>query len=124
MANNSKKKLIQEITDWLKAELEKDPLDVNSALLATRKISPGTIFHHDDSLRLRSFGFQLLKIYFDFEDFKIDKDPLTAGDLLALARVMNAPYYINKSKIYLFHHEHIVMCKMSGSVALWLQNLS
>jgi hypothetical protein len=33
---------------------------------------------------------------------------------------MNAPFFISENAIVLFSQENIIMCKMAGSVALWL----
>jgi len=86
-------------------------------------IKPNDYFYHADGLRLRSAGYHLLSRYFDHEEFLHDREFHT-GEKLILAKHMNAPFYINGAKIILFHHEQIVMCKICGSVALWLNNFT
>tara|TARA_R110000851_G_scaffold263809_1_gene416362 strand:- start:1004 stop:1285 length:282 start_codon:yes stop_codon:yes gene_type:complete len=80
-------------------------------------------FYAADSLRLRSAGFKLMRIYFDCQEFQHEHS-FTAGEILSLSRYLNTPFYINRNKIVLFSNENIVLCKMAGSVALWLDNFA
>jgi len=118
--NESKKILTEEITAWLKNELN-NCTDPTLQLFKQRDYKVNDYFHQPDSLRLRAAGYQLLKQFFDHEEFKHDREFYT-GEILTLSQHMNAPFYINREKIILFHQEHIVMCKIAGSVALWLNN--
>jgi hypothetical protein len=119
--NESKKILVTEIVDWLQAEINNSD---------GPPVKPGDIgfkssdyFYAADSLRLRSAGFKLMRIFFDCEEFQHDR-VFHAGEIINLSRYLNTPFYINRDKITLFSHENIVMCKLAGSVALWLNNFS
>lgn len=118
-----KKILTAEITDWLTKEIKESQDETIQKVFGNREWKTSDYFHTDDSLRLRSTGYQLLKTFFEHEEFVHDRE-FYSGEILALSQHMNAPFYINRDKIVLFHNEHIVMCKLAGSVALWLQNFS
>lgn len=119
--NKSKRILTAEITQWLTNELENCEDEAIKAAFSGRDYRASDYFHNDDSLRLRAAGYQLLKVFFDCEEFQHSRDFYT-GEILTLAKHMNAPFYINRDKIVLFSHEHIVMCKLAGDVASWLKN--
>lgn len=113
--------MTEEITAWLQNEL-KDCDDHAIKMAFGGKLYKATdYFHQQDSLRLRAAGYQLLKHFFDHEEFSHTR-PFYTGEILTLSKYMNAPFYINREKIILFHHEHIVMCKLAGSVDAWLKN--
>jgi hypothetical protein len=122
-ASESKKILTEEITEWLRNELENCDDPVIKATFGARNYKSSDYFYHSDSLRLRSAGYHLLKQYFDCEEFKHDR-PFYTGEILTLSKHLNAPFFINQEKIVLFSNENIVMCKVAGSVALWLNNFS
>lgn len=113
--------LTEEISQWLLNELE----DCNDTALREafggKNYRSSDFFHQPDSLRLRAAGYQLLRHFFDNEQFTHEREFYT-GEILTLSKYMNAPFYINREKIVLFHHEHIVMCKLAGSVSAWLKN--
>jgi hypothetical protein len=113
--------LTAEITEWLTNELENCDDEVVKKAFGGRNYRSADYFHNDDSLRLRAAGYQLLKIFFDHEEFQHTREFHT-GEILTLAKHMNAPFYINRDKIVLFSHENIVMCKLAGDVASWLKN--
>jgi len=92
-------------------------------MFGNRNYDVSDYFFQPDSLRLRSTGFLLLKEFFDHEEF-IHTRGFYTGEILTLSKNMNAPFYINQSKIVLFDNQNIVMCKISGSVADWLENMS
>jgi len=119
--SESKKILTEQITDWLQNELDNCEDHVIKKTFGGKKYKSSDYFHQPDSLRLRAAGYQLLKTYFDHEEFVHDREFYT-GEILTLSKHMNAPFFINREKIVLFSHEHIVMCKIAGSVALWLNN--
>tara|TARA_R110000851_G_scaffold277406_1_gene430532 strand:+ start:930 stop:1265 length:336 start_codon:yes stop_codon:yes gene_type:complete len=111
---------VTEISDWLQAELRKGDPPVPTADLGFKQ---SDCFYAADSLRLRSAGFKLMRIFFDCEEFQHDRG-FNAGEIISISKYMNTPFYINRNKIVLFSNENIVMCKMAGSVALWLNNFS
>ena len=113
--------LTEEITLWLQNEIESCDDPEIKAAFGGKPTVQGNYFYQADSLRLRAAGYQLLKTFFDHEEF-IHEREFYSGEILTLSKHMNAPFYINRDKIVLFHHEHMVMCKLAGSVALWLQN--
>jgi hypothetical protein len=86
-----------------------------------RQYTSSDYFIQPDSLRLRAAGYQLLRNYFDHEEFTHDR-PFYTGEILTLSTHMTAPFYINRDKLILFSGENMVMCKLAGSVALWLNN--
>jgi len=120
-AQEQKKKLTAEITTWLNDELSSTQNDLIKNTFGLHNYKITDYFYNQDSLRLRSAGYHLLKNYFDCEEFTHDRNFYT-GEILTLSQNLTAPFYINRNKITLFHHEHIVMCKMLGSVTLWLNN--
>lgn len=113
--------MTQEITDWLINELEAETDENVLKVFGGTKPDPIEFFIQPDSLRLRAKGYQILRYYFDHEEFLHNRDFLT-GEILTLSRHMNAPFYINKNKLVLFSQENIVMCKLAGDVASWLKN--
>lgn len=131
MANKSKKILTQEITQYIQNELD-DIIDAEIEDHQTSLIKQvfkkddykvTDYFYQADSLRLRAAGYQLLKHFFDHEIFDHTRK-FNVGEILLLSKKMNAPFYIIDNQITLFNNEHIVMCKLSGSVAVWLDNIS
>jgi hypothetical protein len=115
--------LTAEITAWIKKEVDASNDPIIRQVFGDRDYEVSDYFHQPDSLRLRSSGYRLLKVFFDCEEFKHDRE-FYVGEILALSKHMNAPFFISGTKIVLFSHEHIVLCKLAGSVALWLQNFS
>ena len=115
--------LTQEITDWVKDQILTSTDPVVQKAFSGKNYKVTDYFFNEDSLRLRSAGYRLLRTVFDSEEFKHDR-PFYTGEILILSKNMNAPFYISEEKIVLFHHEHIVMCKLAGSVTLWLNNFS
>jgi len=113
--------LTEEITQWLRKEIEDCEDATIKTIFGGRDYQVGDYFHQPDSLRLRAAGYQLLKIFFDHEEFKHERG-FYAGEIIALSKHMNAPFYINRETIVLFSNEHIVMCKLAGSVESWLKN--
>lgn len=117
--NEFKKKLTSEITVWLQNELNSTNDSLIKDALGGISYKATDYFYHADSLRLRSAGYRLLKTYFDCEEFKHSRYFYT-GEILTLSTHMNAPFFISENAIVLFSQENIIMCKMAGSVALWL----
>lgn len=113
--------LTEEITQWLRNEIDECGIPEIKTVFGGRDYKVSDYFHQPDSLRLRAAGYQLLKTFFDHEEFKHEREFYT-GEILALSKHMNAPFYINRETIVLFSHEHIVMCKLAGSVKTWLKN--
>lgn len=122
-ANKSKKILTEEITAWLKNEIDNSGDNVLKEAFGNRKFRPGDYFFQADSLRLRAAGHELLAIFFDHEEFTHTRQ-FYVGEILTLSKHMNAPFYINDKNIILFSNEHIVMCKLAGNVTSWLNNFS
>jgi hypothetical protein len=113
--------LTEEITQWLRKEIDEYADPAFKQLFGNRNYQVGDYFHQADSLRLRAAGYQLLKVFFDHEAFRHEREFYT-GEILTLSKHMNAPFYINRETIVLFSNEHIVMCKLAGSVEAWLKN--
>jgi Tat protein secretion system quality control protein TatD with DNase activity len=65
-----------------------------------------------------------MRQFFSHERFVHGRGHFFTGEILKLSKGMNAPFYISQDQIVLFNHEHIVMCKLCGSVTLWLENFS
>jgi hypothetical protein len=119
--SKSKRTLTSEITSWIKKEVESSDDPIVRQVFGDRDYEVGDYFYQADSLRLRSSGYKLLKVFFDCEEFKHERE-FYVGEILTLSKHMNAPFFISGTKIVLFSHEHIVLCKLAGSVALWLEN--
>lgn len=113
--------LTEEISLWLQNELNDCDDPVLKKAFGDQNYRSNDFFHQPDSLRLRAAGYQLLRHFFDYEEFVHEREFYT-GEIITLSRHMNAPFYINREKIVLFHQEHIVMCKLAGSVGAWLSN--
>ena len=122
-ASQSKRTLTAEITAWIKKEIDSADDSKFKEVFGDRNYEVLDYFYQSDSLRLRSAGYHLLTVFFDCEEFTHTRD-FYVGEILTLSHHMNAPFFINRNKIVLFSHEHIVMCKLAGSVALWLDNFS
>ena len=123
MATQSKKILTDEITAYLQNQIDECPDSEIGKCFGGKRYKSTDYFHQADSLRLRAAGYQLLRIFFDHEEFTMGRN-FHAGEIIILARHMNSPFYINQEKIVLFSDEHIVMCKLAGDVTSWLKNFS
>lgn len=64
-----------------------------------------------------------MKIFFEHQEFEITGN-LTVNEHLALHDKMDAPYYITKDKIVLFHQNHIVLFKLAGDFKTWITMLT
>lgn len=121
--NESKRTLTEQITDWLQIEIDKSGDDSVKSVFGQPGTKNTDYFYQADSLRLRSAGYKLLRIYFDCEKFNLGRE-FRVGEILTLSKNMNAPFYIAGPHIVLFSHENIVMCKLAGDVTSWLNNFS
>lgn len=119
--SKQKSQLTQEITDWIHSEIQNTDNHELINLFNFETMSILDYFHHTDSLRLRAAGYQLLKVFFEHQEFKHHRSFYT-NEILKLSKYLNAPFYINMEKIVLFDTDNIVLCKMSGSVENWLNN--
>jgi hypothetical protein len=117
MANQSKNQLVDDITKYLCNQLSE-----RGGGAHTQNIKVTDYFFRADCLRLRKSGYQLLKLFFENEEFEHDRK-FNYGELLLLSRNLNSPYFINERKIVLFGDEQIVMAKLTGNVALWIENI-
>lgn len=113
--------MTEEITAWLKNEIDNSDDNVVKKAFGNKEYTSSDYFFQADSLRLRSAGYQLLSIFFDNEKFTHTRQ-FYVGEILTLSKHMNAPFFIDDKDIVLFSNEHIVMCKIAGNVASWLQN--
>lgn len=116
-----KKDLTDQITRWLQEKIDNDDGDIGK-IFGDHRYRSNDYFQSSDSLRLRHAGYELLKNYFDHEQFEHDRN-FYSGEILLISRNINSPFYIHQNRIVLFDHEQIVLCKLSGSVALWMENL-
>lgn len=119
----TKREITNEITAYLKSEIETCDDQTIQKLFKKDDYKVLDYFHNEDSLRLRAAGYQILRQFFDSQEFEHDRNFYT-GEILTIAKTMNAPFYINLNKIVLFNKEQIVLCKLSGSVTSWLENIS
>lgn len=119
MESASKKRLTRDITKFLQDQIDNTDCDEVSQVWGGKTWDVGDFFQASDSLRLRHAGHQLLKFYFEHEEFSISK-PLTANDLLVLSRQMNAPFFVSKNNITIYSSELAVMIKIAGGVSEWL----
>lgn len=124
--NVAKSKLTAEIAAWLTNQIDSDP---EAAPLIRKAFKTGKLtkvtdyFWQQDSLRLRSVGYKLLSIYFESHEFMHDRS-FSSGEIIALSKYLNTPFYISEQKIIIFSDEQSVMCSLAGSVATWIKNLS
>lgn len=89
----------------------------------SRSLKVNDFFQMEDSMRLRPLGVQLLKIFFDSEEFEHVRD-FHVGEILTLSEKLNAPFYIIKNKLILFSSDQTIMLKMTGDISLWLELMS
>jgi len=78
------------------------------------------------SLRLRFFGFSMLKRYYKYVDFPLE-ERLTGKELMTLKYKVMYPYYLpsNHSHISLFTLKQAFVLKLNGGdVKKWLTDLS
>jgi len=120
METSSKKKLTHEITKYLQEQIDSNDNPEVKQVWGHKEWLPGEFFQTEDSLRLRPAGHTLLKLYFDHEEFEMDRE-LKAGEILILSKRMNAPFFVHKRKIVLYSNEIIVMLKLAGDVTSWLK---
>jgi hypothetical protein len=123
----NKEQLVADIISWLQNEFRNNYDLKAHELSKLGEIDATTLFIQPDSLRLRSLGNRVLKTYFDHETFTLDR-PLSVNQILQLSKHLNSPFFIYEKQgattLTLFGHEQIVLCKMAGSVTLWLDNIS
>lgn len=112
--------MTQEITAFLQEKINDPENSELNALFGHKDWHPHDFFQTPDSLRLRPAGHQLLKLFFDHEEFDTDR-AFKAGELLILSKHINAPFYIQKNKLVLYSNELIVMFKLAGDVTSWLK---
>lgn len=77
------------------------------------------------SLRLRFFGFNMLKRYFKYVDFPLE-ERLTGKELMTLKYDVSYPYFLptNHSHISLFTMKQSFVLKLNGgNVKKWLADL-
>ena len=77
------------------------------------------------SLRLRFFGFNILKPHYKYVDFPLE-ERLTGGELMTLKYKVVWPYYLptNHKHLSLFTIKQSFVLKLNGGdVKLWLANL-
>ena len=82
-------------------------------------------FQTPNTLRLRFFGFNILKDLYEWADFQLDQR-LTGRELLTLRDCVGWPYYLpaNHSHIALFTIKQSFVLKLNGGdVKKWLKNL-
>ena len=78
------------------------------------------------SLRLRLFGFNVLKKYYKFVDFPLEDIRLTGRELMTLKYKVAYPYYLptNHSHLSLFTIKQSFVLKLNGGdVKKWLADL-
>jgi len=120
---SSKRMLTSEITDFLLKEISKGSTVSAAKILNKQNFVVQSIFYNADSLRLRSAGYKLLQLFFEYEEFQAGT-PIKSGEILTLSQNLNAPFYINHNKLSLFGGEDLVFLKMSGDVHAWIETFN
>ena len=83
------------------------------------------VFQSPNTIRLRYFGFMVLKQYYTHETFQLE-ERLTGRELLTLRDNVGWPYFlpVNHSHIDLFTVKQSFVLKLNGGdVKKWLKNL-
>lgn len=109
---------VNALKEFIYSELEKADYELTDRLKKDIFISPKT-------LRLRFFGFNLLKRYYTYNTFELE-ERLTGRELLTLRDKVGWPYFLptNHSHIELFTIKQSFVLKLSGGdVKKWLKNL-
>ena len=99
-------------------ELEAEGVDVSGDFSKMLWQSPR-------SLRLRYFGFNMLKRYYKYVDFPLE-ERLTGKELMTLKYDVSYPYYLpsNHSHLSLFTMKQSFVLKLNGGdVKKWLSDL-
>ena len=109
---------IQALKKFILNDLEKEGIDISDGFSKMLFQSPST-------LRLRYFGYNMLKRYYEYKDFPLD-ERLTGKELLTLKNKVGYPYYLpnNHTHIALFTLKQSFVLKLNGGdVKTWLKNL-
>lgn len=83
------------------------------------------VFQAPSTIRLRPFGFTLLKELFDCYEFELE-ERLTGRELLALKNHVGLPYFLptNGKRIFIFSSKSAFRLKLGGGdVKKWLNSM-
>jgi hypothetical protein len=83
------------------------------------------VFQAPSTIRLRPFGFTLLKDLFDCYEFEL-QERLTGRELLALKNYVGLPYFlpVNGKRIFIFSAKSAFRLKLGGGdVKKWLNSM-
>lgn len=75
------------------------------------------VFYNRHTLRLRTQGKNLMCKHYEF--WKVGKLEQTSGNMIALLRKMQFPYFLNKSGLILFSEQDAFMARLAGAQG-WL----
>jgi hypothetical protein len=106
------------LREFIFSELEAVGLTVDDDFKKQMFQSPATI-------RLRYFGYMILKQYYEHESFDLD-ERLTGTELFTLRDKVGWPYFlpVNHSHVVLFTIKASFVLKLNGGdVKKWLKNL-
>ena len=109
---------VNALKGFIFTELETDGLIIDDDFKKQMFQSPNTI-------RLRYFGFMVLKRYYEYASFDLE-DRLTGRELLTLRDNVGWPYFLptNHTHIDLFTIKQSFVLKLNGGdVKKWLKNL-
>lgn len=113
---------VKNIKKFIIEDLQKDDFFLNE----TYESVDGFIFISPSTLRLRYFGYKLLKDIYKNETFDLS-ERLTGKELMTLKNCVGWPYYLptHNTTITLFTMKHSFILKLNGGdVKKWLSNLS
>ena len=82
----------------------------------------GDIFKHYSSLRVTHLGRHLLKEYYDYEEFWLDRR-LNSGELIILETEYTSPYYLEGKRLTLFNSNDIIIYKLTDNTTTWIKSL-
>ena len=80
------------------------------------------LFKHHYCLRVTHLGRHLLKEYYDYEEFWLDKK-LNTGELIIFETEYTSPYYLEGKRLVLFNSNDIVIYKLTNNVTSWIKSL-
>lgn len=109
---------VEALREFIFSELEKEGHEITDKLKKQ-------IFQSPNTLRLRVFGFHLLKKYYTHKTFELE-ERLTGRELLTLRDKVRWPYFlpVNHGYLDLFTIKQSFILKLSGGdVKKWLKNL-
>ncbi len=109
---------VQDLREFIFSELEEEGYEITDKFKKQ-------IFQSPNTIRLRVFGFHLLKKFYSYKTFDLE-ERLTGREILTLRDKVGWPYFlpVNHANIDLFTIKQSFVLELNGGdVKKWLKNL-